>query len=100
MSPRVITIESSNCWYRGRQLGFDQRRAFAGPQVLARDVAALRLAIDDVRVGRVLRREESVAASEGEPVRVRDWAALRRLGPHHEPLSCTPPQTLYGTGKS
>src|SRR3990170_1521250 len=26
--------------------------------------------------------------------------ARRRLGPHHEPLSCAPPQTVYGTAMS
>ena len=51
-----------------------QRGALAGRQIQAPHVAALRLRIHDVRVGRVLRGVEAVAAADRDPVAVVDRA--------------------------
>ena len=53
-----------------------ERRALARAHVHARHVAALRLAVGDVRVDRVLRGVKTVAAGNGVPVRQVDRPAL------------------------
>ena len=71
MSDRVFPLR-----YRWRPAGLGQRLAFAGLEVRALDVAALRFAPDDPRIASDPARVEAVAAGDREPVAVLEVAAF------------------------
>ena len=81
VSPRATRIESSILQIARTPRGLHDRLARARAVVEPPNVAALRFGVDDVRIGRILRRVEAVAAADGEPVAVGDRAAALAARP-------------------